>query len=224
MICFITPTGGRPEGMELLAGYLNAQTYTGPALWIIVDDVNPITPLPESRFDVEVIRPFWRWQRGGNTQAKNMSRALAEVGDDDTVIIFEDDDVYLPDHITTTLQELETVELTGERVSRYYNVRMRRWQVITGKYHASLMSNGIRGEALGLLFKICLNSTNRIDMQLWQQFNGPKRLTIHTNCIGIKGLPGRAGIGIGHKNGFGEPDETGVLRHWIGDLAGAYEL
>lgn len=221
-VCLITPTGGRPEGMALLAGYLDRQTYQGKVRWVVIDDVNPATPLPDSRFDVEVIRPSWRWKPGDNTQCKSMALALDQVSDNDTVIICEDDDAYLPQHIKAILSELETVELTGERVSRYYNVATQRWQLMPGKHHASLASVAVRGEALRLLRQICSNGTRTIDLDLWRQFDGPKKLTEHENVIGIKGMPGRAGIGVGHRDNFGRPDTTGILRQWLGEYADNY--
>ena len=223
MLFLITPTGGRPEGMAFLTEYLNAQTYNLHAHWIIVDDVDPATPWHTTRFHTTILRPHWRWQRGENTQSKSMAAALEQVGDDDTVIVLEDDDVYLYDHIITTLRELETCELVGERVSRYYNVATRRYQEIPGKVHASLSSNGVRGEALKLLRQICASGSRRIDMDLWRGFRGQKRMTDHANVIGIKGLPGRAGIGIGHKEGFGLPDTDGVLHKWLGHYADRYQ-
>jgi len=221
----ITPTGGRPEGMTLLARYIAAQAFSGPLRWIIIDDVNPATPLPDVHdgIDVEVIRPSWRWQPGDNTQCRSMALALDQVGADDTVLVIEDDDAYLPDHLATTLRELETCELTGERVSRYYNVATGRWQLMAGKVHASLASNGVRGEALELLRGICAKGTRTIDLDLWRQFNGPKRLTDHANVIGIKGLPGRGGIGVGHRPNFGISDQCGKLREWLGDYADFYK-
>lgn len=223
-IVLITPTGGRPRGMELLAGYIDAQTYQGEARWVIVDDVDPATPLPDSRFGIEVIRPPWRWKPGnGNTHCQNMSMALDQVSDDDTVIIFEDDDVYLPEHLAITLYELETCELVGEVASRYYNVASRCWRVMGGKHHTSLASVGVRGGALQLLREICYTRTRYIDIQLWQLFTGPKRLTDHANYLSIKGLPGRAGIGVGHSPSFGLLDTTDILKQWIGDYAENYK-
>lgn len=222
-VFLITPTGGRPEGMELLTNYLKAQTYQGPASWIIVDDVDPATLLPDSRFGVEVFRPSWRWKRGDNTQCRNMALALQQVGDNDTVIILEDDDAYLPEYLAATLHELEIAELVGERISRYYNVATRRWYVMKGGSHASLASVGVRGKALKLLRELCSVKVKYIDIELWKQFSGRKQLTGHTNFLGIKGLPGRAGIGIGHREGFGNPDTTNVLQKWLGDCAELYE-
>ena len=228
MICCLTPTGGRPEGLELLARYISAQNYHQPIRWIIVDDCNPATPLPETYYapfgpiEVEVIRPAWHWT-DTSTQCKSMALALDQVADDDTVIIFEDDDAYLPDHIADTVKALETFSLVGERVSNYYNVATRRWQLMPGKNHASLASNGVRGDALKLLRDICASGTRTIDIDLWKQFRGPKSMTDHFNVVGIKGLPGRAGIGIGHKDGFGLPDTDGVLQKWLGHYADLYQ-
>lgn len=215
-VVLITPTGNRLEGMELLTGYLDAQTYKGSARWIIVDDCEEPTPLPDSRFAVEVIRPSWRWKRGDNTQCKSMALALEQAGDDDTVIICEDDDAYLPGHIEATLHELETVELTGEKTARYFNVYTRRHQTMSQSNHATLASTGVRGNALKLLREICDRPARSIDINLWHEFHGPKSLTENANVVGIKGLPGRGGIGIGHKAGFGQPDMTNTLHQWLG--------
>ena len=215
-LILITPTGGRVEGMELLAQYLDAQTYKGPATFLVVDDCDPATPLPDSRFAVEVLRPSWRWQKGDNTQCQSMALALDQVGDNDTVLIIEDDDAYLQNHIEATLHELETVELVGEKVARYYNVYTRRHQTMSQSNHATLASTGMRGNALKLLREICDRPTRSIDINLWHEFHGPKSLTENANVVGIKGLPGRGGIGIGHKAGFGQPDMTNTLRQWLG--------
>jgi len=41
--------------------------------------------------------------------------------------------------------------------------------------------------------------------------------------VGIKGVPGRTGIGVGHRADFGQPDPGGnTLRAWIGERASAY--
>lgn len=220
-IVLVTPSGGRPEGLQLLAGYLEAQTYQGPAKWVIVDDCDTASPIPDSHFEVQVIRPSWRWKPGDNTQCRSMALALSRATD--IAIVLEDDDCYLPNHIETTLKELETAELVGERMSRYYNVATKRWQLMPGTAHASLASVGVRGAALDLLRRICAGGTKTIDMDLWRGFTGNKRLTEHSNVVGIKGLPGRAGIGVGHRSNFGTPDTDNTLRKWLGDLAENYE-
>ncbi len=227
MLHLLTPTGGRPEGLALLAGYVNAQAYTGPARWIIVDDCDPATPVPAVRdgIEVEVFRPFWRWRPGMNTQAACMAAGLARVPDDAVLVILEDDDAYLPDHITTVLAALDRAELAGERVARYYNVATRRHQTIPSAFHASLASTACRGAGLLLLKRLCSEGSRRIDMDLWRGFTGRKELLDTGNVVGIKALPGRGGIGVGHRDTFGTPDPSGqVLAEWIGaERAAAYD-
>lgn len=225
MLVLLTPTGGRPEALALLAGYINAQTYDGPARWIIVDDCEPKSPLPTVRAGIDIgeVRPAWRWLPGMNTQAASMSEGLAWVEPGDTVVVLEDDDAYLPDHLANVLAALERVEMAGEQVARYYNVATGRWKVLPGHYHASLASTAVRGRALAMLREVCAAGSRRIDMDLWQAFNGPKVLLGSENVVGIKGLPGRGGIGVGHRDAFGAPDRSGqVLAQWLGPRAEAY--
>lgn len=225
MLYLITPTGSRPEGLALLAGYLNDQTYTGPARWVVVDDCDPASSLPPVRdgIEVEVVRPVWRWQPGMNTQAASMAAALAVVPADAVVAVLEDDDAYLPGHLDELLVALSRAELAGERVARYYNVATGRCRELPGQFHASLASTGARGRALALLREICAAGSRRIDMDLWRAFTGPKTLLGSQNVVGVKGLPGRGGIGVGHRDTFGDPDPSGqVLAQWLGPAAEAY--
>ncbi len=225
MIYLLTPTGGRPEALAMLAGYLNAQTFEGPARWVVVDDCDPATPVPPVRagIEVEVIRPAWRWQPGMNTQAASMTAALQRVPAEATVAVLEDDDAYLPGHLNSVLAALAQAELVGERVARYYNVATQRFRELPGHFHASLASTAARGRALALLREVCAAGSRRIDMDLWQAFRGPRALLETANVVGIKGMPGRGGIGVGHRDTFGGPDPSGqVLAQWLGPAAEAY--
>jgi hypothetical protein len=87
-----------------------------------------------------------------------------------------------------------------------------------GTDHASLGATALRGSAIDLLRRICAKGSRIIDVDLWRDFNGAKTLLESRTVVGIKGLPGRAGIGVGHRKSFGTPDDDGhVLRGWIGD-------
>lgn len=216
MIYIITPTGGRPDALLLLAGYINRQTYSGPMHWIIVDDVDPPSKVPTMRDGIRmsVIYPPWRWS-GANTQAQSMACGLEHVPDDASLIVMEDDDWYSPQHIETRVDELQTSELVGERVARYYNVASMRYRIIPSIVHSSLAATACRGGALALLRHICESGSRRIDIDLWSHYQGHLSNTAHV--VGIKGLPGRAGIGVGHRKDFGTHDpDGGVLAEWIG--------
>jgi hypothetical protein len=222
----ITPTGCRPEGLALLAEYLDAQTHPGPLIWIVVDDCDPPTRVPRTRagITVELVRPDWRWEPGENTQARCMAEGLKWVGFEDRVMVLEDDDIYLPGHVSNVLSWLERAELVGERDSRYYNVATSRWRVLPGKYHASMCSVACKGAATDHLLQLCQGGGKMLDMRLWRTFNGPKKLLDTHNVIGIKGLPGRPGIGVGHRRNFGTPDMDDHLRVWAGEYADNYDI
>ena len=216
----VTPTGGRHQGLRLLARYIEEQAYREPLTWLICDDVNPATPVPVMRdgITVESIRPAWRWHPGDNTQARNMTALLERVPGGAIVIVAEDDDVYLPQHFGTMLAALDTAELAGQRVSLYYNVETRKYRGMPGSVHASLGATALRGSAIGLLRHVCAAGSCYIDLDLWRGFRGQKMLLESRTVVGIKGLPGRSGIGVGHRKSFGTPDNDGhVLRHWIGE-------
>lgn len=223
----ITPTGCRPEGLALLGEYLNAQTYDGPLTWVVVDDCDPPTRIPRVRSGIEVlpVRPGWRWEPGQNTQAACMRAGLEWVPDDGIVFVLEDDDVYLPSYIERMLSLMPLNELAGEIEARYYNVQTGRCRTLRGKYHAALASTVCRGGGLMALRNLVSGALKKmIDVTLWREFKGRKTLTEDHNVVGIKGLPGRPGVGVGHRRNFGLPDNGDTLRAWAGEYAGNYEM
>jgi len=226
-ICAISPTGGRPEGFALLAEYINAQSYSGPLTWIIVDDVDPTTYIPKMRegIDVVVIRPDWRWEPGMNTHARNMEKALDNVPSDAVCFVFEDDDIYLSGYIEAMIESISDSELIGEIDSRYYNVVTGKHRTLYGRYHCSLASTVCRGDALQAFRDMCETGIKKmLDVTFWKNFKGKKKLLKTRNAIGFKGLPGRAGIGIGHNRHFGSVDINDTLRVWAGDYAANYDI
>jgi hypothetical protein len=223
----LTPTGLRPEGLALLGEYINAQTYKGPVTWVIVDDCDPATYIPKMRSGINVIlvRPNWRWSPGNSTQIPSMRAGLQKVPKNAVLFVFEDDDIYLTDYMTDMIRAIKDDELIGEEYSRYYNVATGRYKAIKGKVHASLASTVCRGRALQLLKTICNSGITRmLDFTFWKQFDGNKWLMDTSNVVGIKGLPGRPGIGIGHRKKFGSVDINDTLASWAGDYAANYHI
>ena len=223
MLNVITPAGDRHEAWALAQEYMAAQSFPGPVRWIVTDDGHKPLKATFRRegYSLEIHRlpPM-----AGNSQSRNLNHALGLADLNSAVVCWEDDDVYLPGYLQTMVDALATADLVGEAPSRYYNVATSRWRVMGTRGHASLACTALRGPAVDLLREICRKGSRRIDMDLWGQFRGTKRLLDTANVIGIKGLPGRAGIGVGHRSNFGDPDTTGILRKWLGDYADNYEV
>lgn len=225
MLQLLTATGCRPEAFALCERWMAAQTYTGQVTWIIVDDgvePTPITRSPKGWTQV-VIRPMPYWRPGQNTQARNLLKGLAAVDPRFPVLIIEDDDHYAPDWLATVAQALERAELVGECRARYYNIAQRKGRQLRNEGHASLCATAMRGAAIETFRRCCERSPKFIDLELWRRHRS-RHLFTGYRVVGIKGLPGRGGIGMGHRDDFrGEFDPDGaLLRQWVGDDARFY--
>jgi hypothetical protein len=221
MLTLLTPTGDRPQAWALCERWMLAQDYPDDVRWIVVDD--GAEPL-QIRFE----RPGWLLRvlrlppMQGNSQARNLLAGLEEAGVGPLAII-EDDDWYAPSWLSTCARELERAELVGERRARYYNVALRCGRQLKNETHASLCSTALHGAAIGVLRRACESREKFIDIQLWRAHRFARLFNGH-RVVGIKGLPGRAGIGMGHRADFiGQRDPHGaLLRDWIGNDAEAY--
>jgi hypothetical protein len=222
VVYLITPTGGRQKSLNLLAMYIERQTYQGPMTWLVCDDCDPPSFLPHMRCAVEVIRPPWRWGKGDNTQSRSLCALLDRVPDDADVIVMEDDDWYGPNYVQAQVDRLRAYELVGEGPTIYFNPVANRWRRMPRRNATSLCETAMKGAALSLFRKVAKNNRKMIDIRLWQDFRGSKRIFERVNVVGMKGLPGRGGIGVGHSKGFGEPAPPCALRALIGNDAAHY--
>jgi GT2 family glycosyltransferase len=223
-ITLITPTGGRPESFALLERYIKQQTYTGAIQWLCVDDVDPATPCTMGQ---TVIRPEPRWSAGSkSTQRRNLLAALPFVTYD-KILILEDDDHLSPSYLQEMSARLDANPIVGQPNALYYNVAYRAYYQCPNHRHASLCATGIRASLLPDLQWVCEQTTTEyIDIALWRRVAYSRGLFAGPHlCIGIKGMPGRPGIGHGHQHDLPwklDPDLS-VLRSWIGDDAALYE-
>jgi hypothetical protein len=226
MLTLLTPTGDRIKAFELCKRWMKNQTFRGIVKWIVVDDGSiKVMPPEDPKWIVEYI-PLPSSSQ--NTQARNMRKGLEYVIPDlDKLVIIEDDDYYAPDWLETVSDKLNQYDLVGETNSYYYNVRTKAYLRCNNINHASLCATAMTGEALKIFIKICSSKPKKfIDMELWKAY--PKRHLFHSSkVIGIKGMPGRGGIGVGHSirasrgRALGDP-EGKMLRSLIGDDAEAY--
>lgn len=225
MLQLLTATGARPESFALCERWMAAQTFEGNVTWIIVDDGPDPTPIersPKGWVQV-VVRPAPFWRPGQNTQARNLLRGLDAVDPAQPLVVIEDDDYYAPDWLETAVRELAHAELVGECRARYYNVTQRRGRQLSNANHASLCSTALRGAAIATFRQACARSPKFIDLDLWRRHRSRHLFGGH-RVVGIKGLPGRGGIGMGHRKDFnGEYDPDGaLLRQWVGEDARYY--
>jgi hypothetical protein len=198
MLNLLTPTGARPEAFEKCVEYMKAQTYTGPVRWIIVDDGPEAMDIPRIKdWQIVHVRPEPLWQPGQNTQARNLKEGLKYV--DGPLIIIEDDDEYAPWWLETCDKWLQFNDLVGEAPSLYRHLNGTE-KCMNNHNHASLCATAMKGEVVQKFERI-LNYKKGIDVQLWREC-GQKYGRIYPyqgGVVGIKGYPGRPGIGMGHK-------------------------
>jgi hypothetical protein len=219
VLTLLTPTGTRPEAWALCERWMMAQTYAGPVRWVVIDDgmiPQPVTFL-RPRWNVTVIRPQQKWRVGENSQARNFLEGLKLIGPDARVAVIEDDDYYAPGWLDRVDKELNDHDLVGQGWNCYYHVKTGAIRINDNDKHASLCASAFKGGALKVFRTQCERGPRLIDAALWRHCS--RRHVFKARLvIGMKGMPGRAGIAGGH-NLEGEPFD---LSEWIGDDARAY--
>lgn len=207
MIFLITPTGCRPDQINLCAFYMKRQTYTEKVVWIIVDDCYPLTTngIQENfRENWMIIKayPQPHWIPGLNTQGRNLSVGtniihnqfnLKEI---EAIFIIEDDDYYKPHYLQNMMSHLNGFQATGERHTIYYNVLYRTHFTNPNVGHSSLFQTAFMPEVLPLFEKCYIQKF--IDMNFWSMLTRVNLFNDNNLSVGIKGIPGRYGIGAGH--------------------------
>ena len=239
MLILITPTGARPEQINLCETFMRRQTYCGAVTWIIVDDCEPKTTNFTAREDWTIIKvsPRPSWTKGMNTQTRNIAAGIDQIYANydikniKAVFIIEDDDYYKPKYLERMMARFDNVKVLGEINSVYYNVFYRRYFINRNTSHVSLFQIAFRPEMIEL-FKTCYNE-RFIDFKFYEKLHameyvkrGEVGFFNESNlAIGIKGISGRAGIGAGHgrlMNMLPDP-QMAYLRSQIQDDASLYE-
>lgn len=223
-LTIITPHCDRPEALSLCERWVGRQSRK-PDQWILVDDGH-IAAEPSAGQD-HVRRPAG--DPGFLSLCRNLLAALPLVKGE-IVAVIENDDWYAPGHLSDLADRLERVALAGSIWQPYYNLPTKRWHVFRN-IGASLCQTGFRRELLPLFrqaIETCIEKqTYGVDGTFWRVC---RARDVHEDnpeirtSIGIKGLPGRAGLGVGHRpDKRWDLDENGdVLREWVGADADVY--
>lgn len=201
LVTLITPTGSRPAAFALCEKYIARQTYNGDIQWIVVDD-SPRVPTQCTMGQEYYVGPK-EWKPGINTQRYNFDLAISKVKGD-YVFIIEDDDSYKPDYIETYLDFLKHAMLVGECDSIYYSLRVKGYQEMKNFNHSSTCQTAFHKKYLPAFERAIHSGDKYPDLALWgiAKANNHKRILFNglKLCVGMKGLPGRDGIGYGHTN------------------------
>lgn len=201
MIVLITPTADRPHGIALCEKWMARQTVQWDR-WIVADGGQEKCNPTLGQEHVHVAPQ----PRGFGSLCANVLAAVDAVGTldaDDVALVIEDDDYYLPTHIEQAVTNIRAgVMLTGPRWLYYYNVRLRGWMKMDrNRASAPLCGTALRGDALLRLAaaaRLCQRThSHNVDGALWRM-PLTRRLHEDPRVVGIKGLPGRVGLGIGH--------------------------
>ena len=197
MINIITPTGARPEAWANCQRYMMAQDYPHPVRWIIVDDGPEPQAITFRRLGWEliVVRPAPLWQPGQNTQARNLLAGLDRVQDGAKLVIIEDDDQVAPCWLSQCAEWLDHDDLVGEAPTLYRHVNGR--EKLMNNKTPSLCQTAMKGPAIERFRRVLEVHPEFIDHHLWR--GGGRVYPNSGGVVGIKGLPGRPGIGIGHR-------------------------
>lgn len=224
LLTVITCTGFRKEAFKLCHSYMKRQTYKGPLQWIVINDEFSQVELDTVKHkykDFELYAGPRRWEPGFNSHRGNMEFALSKIKGD-YICFAEDDDYYTPTYLEHMVKLLDFADIAGEANAKYYNVQVPGWKEMHNYRHASLAQTGITSKLLPIL-KLAVDSGELyFDIKLWEQAHLNRAKSIIFNeqnlCIGMKGLPGRVGIGAGHrtKDFFIDPGLV-KLRAWVGD-------
>ena len=189
-----------------------------PDEWIVIDDgIDPTIPT----IPAEYIR---RKPQPGDpkiTLPLNILTALAFVKGD-IVLFFEDDEYYAPGYINAMVMALEASMIAGISKAKYYHLPTRGWYRNANDRHASLAQTAIRAAALPVLMEVIgQNHDPFIDIKLWAKLKHLGKLFPDDEnplFVGMKGMPGRPGIGGGHKENLyrGRVDaDYSILKKWM---------
>lgn len=226
MVTVITPTGDRPLAFALCKHWMEMQTQR-PDQWIVVDDGKTPTKAPAW---AAYIRRSPRPNDTSHTLNINLKTAIPYIKGS-KILIMEDDEYYAPKYVETMAKELEVSEVVGIMRAKYYHLPTGGYTQMGNIGHASLAQTGFKDTFIPELSKIVNgNGNSYVDLRLWQKAMAEQRAYLFLDAkdslyIGMKGMPGRKGIGQGHDPSmYGKFRDTkrSVLKQWAGQDAKVY--
>ena len=190
----ITVTGDREQAFACCQKY--HERWKEPHNWIVVQNAG-------KPYDLGLYRAFMRLPP-----------------DTEKIVIMEDDDWYGENHLRQCLEALDEVDMYGQAPDICYNVRFPSYANKGNETTAALASTAFRVRLLPLLLECLDQYTARfLDFFFWTEAKrlGYSQKLSHNNqeVIGIKGMPGRGGLGYGHDRAYPRPDPAYDMLHQL---------
>jgi len=221
VITAITPTGDRPLPFVLCQKWMSKQTLQ-PDQWIVIDDGKmPMMPF----LPMQYVRRKPQPNDPGRTLIENLRVAIPLIRGN-KIILIEDDEYYAPGYIEEMSSRLNHHEIVGIGKSKYYHLPSGCYAQIGNTHHASLAEMAFRISFLPEFINY-LDGELYLDMRIWRSIDRKRGLIFFDDdkslYVGMKGMPGRHGIGGGHDinhkiyQGRTCDESREVLKKWIPD-------
>lgn len=220
-LTLLTCTADQSVGMALCEHFMQAQTLW-PHLrlqWIVVDDGD--VPARLTLGQQHVRRDREPGCTGAQSLCRNLMAGLPLV-EAQAVAFIEHDDFYRQDYLEN-LATHASRKICGASTRYYYNLANRRYKLVDDGAPA-LCQMMLHQSQIPLLTDIVGHMLRMnwwgIDRALWFAHAEVDRTFIPSSAVvGIKGLPGRPGIGYGHRPNAGwdqDDDNLSVLSSLVG--------
>lgn len=228
-ITVITPTGDRPVPFSLCRRWMSLQTLK-PDQWIIIDDGKTPMFIPDLQPYEQYVRRQPRPDDPKHTLVVNIATALPLIKGD-VVFFCEDDEYYEKDYLREMVGRFDGNEVLGIGWAKYYHLPTGGYIEHKNMEHSSLAQTAFKMSSIGLVKKCVDRGMEKewLDCQIWDEVKksksgaSPIKALIFKDdrkplYVGMKGLPGRFGIGVGHKAStypFHDPADRPILKRWV---------
>lgn len=214
----LTCTGDRPVCLNLLEKWMNNQTRKLDKWYVIDDGQKESVPID---WTIHLRRKPMKTDPKHTLNA-NIKFALSHIKEEGVLLFIEDDEYYAPQYVETMTQRMISKPFTGIIRSRYYHLPSMSYFVHNTTNHASLAQTMIPTSYFKRL-ELLLPGSPFVDLRIWEDAQKNYRdqcLLFHDSpkaiYVGMKGMPGRTGIGSGHSGKFGRHDrEFSKLKEWM---------
>lgn len=218
-LSLVTCTGDRPQAFNLCCQWvhrqkdesINPQPYWDS--WVVIDDSSGLDNLTTNISSLSNILPTLNTPKvkyasrepvvEGNSFKRNMLDAL-KYTKGDIICFVEDDDYYDKAYFQAVRAAFENFDcqIFGLTDVTYYNIKQAKYRNIRNNTYCPMAFTAIKKELVPLLIECLETKDSSADIALWHRAKekGLKMCKQVSSSlgIGVKGMPGRAGLTASH--------------------------